>query len=54
MMKMEESIKTTTQVVEGIGTGLLVSIIPLFVLGLAVGLSVVILRKPMERMGVMS
>ena len=47
---MEDSIKTTVEVVEGIGTGLLVLVIPLFVLGLAVGLSVVILRKPIERM----
>lgn len=51
MMKMEESIKTTSQVVEGIGTGLLVSIIPLFVLGLVVGLSVVVLKKPIQKLG---
>ena len=51
MMKMEESIQTTGQVVEGIGTGRLVSVVPLFVLGLAVGLSVIILKKPMQKIG---
>ena len=47
---MEDSIKTTVEVVEGIGTGLLVSIIPVFVLGLVVGLSVVVLKTPIQRM----
>jgi hypothetical protein len=48
---VEDSIKTTVEVVEGIGTGLLVSIIPVFVLGLVVGLSVVVLKTPIQRIG---
>lgn len=50
-MNVEEWADTTGTWVEGIATGLLVSIIPLFAMGLAVGIGIKVLTKPIEVMG---
>jgi hypothetical protein len=50
-MDVESWTKTTGDWVEGITSGLIISIIPLFVMGLAVGIGMKVLRKPIETFG---
>ncbi len=50
-MNVEEWTQNTGDWLEGIATGLIISIIPLFCLGLAVGISMKVLTKPIEIIG---
>lgn len=51
MSEIEDWTRLTGYWVEGIATGLLVSIIPLFVMGVAVGLGIKMLKAPIEKIG---